>query len=74
MANRSRVRKHTVFINGKEKVAFLEKIAQNKLSEIKEPELIFIFNGKRNQQDLLNAWLFVTFNSMICHQPQLPKK
>lgn len=42
--NRARVRKHTVYINGKERVAFLEKIANSKLVEAKEPELIFLIN------------------------------
>ena len=44
--NRTRVRKHTVYINGKEKVAFLEKVAQSKLSQVKEPELIFLFKDE----------------------------
>lgn len=50
MQNRSRVRKHTVYINGKEKVSFLEKIANSKLVEAKEPELIFLINPESPQR------------------------
>jgi hypothetical protein len=50
VCNRPRVRKHTVYINGKERVAFLERVAQTKLAQVKEPELIFLIR-KNPEED-----------------------
>lgn len=41
VGNCPRLRKHTVFINGEEKVVFLERVAETKLAQVKEPQLIF---------------------------------
>lgn len=55
IGNRARHRKHTIFINGKEKVAFLEKVAQTKLAQVREPELIFLFKSESREHETLRT-------------------